>query len=247
MPDTEADPNWVSLPVTAWIRSYICAPIINQNQVIGILNLDSATPDYFQPLHAERLKAFADQAAIAIEKARLFSETQRLAITDGLTGAFNNRHLMKLAELELNRSRRYDRNLSAILLDIDHFKLINDQFGHQAGDFALREVTELCRSSIRASDILGRYGGEEFLIIAPETDEIEAMGVAERFRANLEKHPITSEFGDMQLTISLGVVSYKPGMDLSLSEFILRADQALYQAKNQGRNRTCCWKEKSLE
>jgi len=241
--DTEADPNWVSLPVTAWIRSYVCAPIINQNQVIGILNLDSATPNFFQPHHAERLIAFADQAAIAIEKARLFRETQRLAITDGLTGVFNHRRLMELAGSELNRSQRYGRKLAAILFDIDHFKQINDQFGHQAGDLALREITRLCRSSIRESDILGRYGGEEFLIITPETGEIEAMEIAERLRQNLEKHQITGEFGVMKLTISLGVVCCEPGMALSLSEFIFRADQALYQAKNKGRNRTCCWRE----
>jgi len=239
--DTETDPNWVSLPVTAWIRSYICAPIINQNQVIGILNLDSSTPDFFHPHHAERVRAFADQAAIAIEKANLFRETQRLAITDGLTGIFNNRHVRELAESELNRSRRYGREVSAIFFDIDHFKQINDQYGHQTGDLALREITELCRSLIRESDILGRYGGEEFLIIAPETGEIEVMKIAERIRQSLEEHRIMSEFGEIQLTISLGVVCYEPGMALTFSEFIRRADQALYQAKNQGRNRACCW------
>ena len=128
IPDTFKDPTWVSLKGFDWIRSYACAPIIINGEVIGVLNLESDIPGFFTSEHARRLQTFADQAAVAVEKARLFDDAQRLAITDGLTGIFNRRHLFKLGNREYERVRCYKRQLSAIMIDVDNFKRINDEF-----------------------------------------------------------------------------------------------------------------------
>lgn len=237
IPDTRECPDWIMNDKIAWIRSYACAPIVVKSQVIGFLNLDSATAGFFEPKHADRLKAFATQAAIAIENANLFRETQRLAITDDLTGVFNRRYLLELARKELERARRYQHPLSLILFDLDHFKQINDRFGHPMGDITLQKIAHLCRLTIRATDIFGRYGGEEFLIITPETGFQEAMEVAERFRKQVEKFAIETERGTIRLTISLGIATLKAGTQMSLEELITKTDDALYAAKAQGRNR----------
>ena len=178
----------------------------------------------------------ATQAAIAVDNARLFTETQRLAITDGLTDVFNRRYLLELAEKEMERSRRHGRYLSAILFDLDHFKEVNDRFGHPMGDLVLKKITQLCRSSIRTTDLLGRYGGEEFLIIASETGQEQAIEIAERFRKRVEDFSLTTEAGILKLTISLGVGTFQPGSDQALDDLIKSTDNALYVAKALGRN-----------
>jgi diguanylate cyclase (GGDEF)-like protein len=243
VPDVRSEKDWVYLPETSWIRSYLCAPIVIKNQVIGIFNLDSSQPRFFSSESAKRLQAFAHQAAIAIEKTNLFRETQRLAITDGLTGIYNNRHIMDLTERELKRAKRYQRHLCAILFDLDFFKQVNDRFGHLTGNMVLQTVTRLCSASVRESDLIGRYGGEEFLIITPETDIAEAAEIAERLRQGIEKMRIPTEKGDVHVTISLGVATCEPGSDLSLQELIRRVDEALYVSKAKGRNCVSLWED----
>jgi diguanylate cyclase (GGDEF)-like protein len=234
--DTLKYAEWVRTPESAWICSFACAPIVTKDKVIGLLNLDSGTSGFFNTEHAERLMIFANQAAVAIEKARLFSETQRLAITDGLTGIYNRRHVLDLLEMEIERAQRYQRPLSTILFDIDHFKEVNDRFGHPAGDLVLCKLIELCRRSLRTNDSLGRYGGEEFLIIAPETNLQDALEIAERLRKQVEDLQIPTEKGVVNLTISLGAAAFSPGSKSTLEDLITRTDDALYTAKRLGRN-----------
>lgn len=182
------------------------------------------------------LSLFADQIAVALENAHLFERLQYLAITDMLTDIYNRRHFYKLAFEEYYRSKRYQHPLSLIMLDLDFFKGVNDTYGHTAGDIVLKKIAALCKNTIRAEDIIGRYGGEEFLILLPETTLDAAYKVAERLRKKVENLVVATSKGDVKLTVSGGVA----GDDVetfNLIEMIELADQALYAAKKAGRNR----------
>ncbi len=161
-----------------------------------------------------------------------------LAITDPLTSIFNRRHFFELAEKELQRSRRYQRPLSVIMFDLDHFKRLNDTYGHLAGDYALKEVVHVCQHTLRDVDLFARYGGEEFVILLPETDSNQAHQVAERLRTAIDEEDLKWEEKLMHATISLGVTSLQFDADnLSADKLLDQADQALYHSKNTGRNR----------
>ena len=231
--DTRRDPR-VEEP-QAYLGSWIGVPLISQDRVAGVLTLESAEATYGGD-EAGIAFTFAGQAGIAIENARLFGEVQRMAITDGLTQTLNRRHFFELAERELARFRRSGRPLCAILIDADHFKQVNDTHGHMVGDQVLRELARRCQAGVRAEDLLGRYGGEEFIILLPETPlAIAADKVAGRLRRAMADAPIQTDRGPVQLNISLGVAAARPGE--ALSSLIERADAALYRAKQRGRNR----------
>lgn len=158
-----------------------------------------------------------------------------LATTDDLTGALNRRCIFEVANEEIERARRYVRPMSMAMLDLDHFKTVNDRFGHAAGDEALRVVVETIRGTMRKQDKIGRYGGEELLVILPETDNANARVVIERARASIENLELVRDQACIPLTVSAGIVSLRPGDDLEA--LLRRADEALYQAKSTGRNR----------
>lgn len=236
-PDTLADPEWVKdLPGSGWIRSFIGAPIKRKDKLLGFINLDAATPNFFETKHLSRLQALADQAAIAIEKARLFKEMEQLAITDSLTGLYNRRYFFAFTENEIERSRRYKKNLSIIMMDIDHFKDVNDRFGHQIGDQVLKEIADICLSILRKVDVMCRYGGEEFTILLPETGEADAAHAAERICTAISSARLKTEKGDVSVSVSIGVVEMDKSHS-SLEKLLAAADQALYTAKETGRNR----------
>lgn len=235
--DTLADPEWIKdLPGSGWIRSYIGAPIKHKDKLLGFINLDAATPNFFETKHLSRLQALADQAAIAIENAQLFKEMEQLAITDCLTGLFNRRFFFAFTENEIERSRRYNKNLSIIMMDIDHFKEVNDRFGHQIGDQVLKEIADICLSILRKVDVMCRYGGEEFTILLPETEEADAAHAAERICTAISSARLKTEKGDVSVTVSIGVVEMNKSYS-SLEKLLAAADQALYTAKETGRNR----------
>jgi len=154
---------------------------------------------------------------------------EKMAITDGLTGLFNRMHLLSRFEEEFKRAKRLKNNLGCIMLDIDHFKSINDKHGHLTGDEVLREISLRLRNSIRIYDVLGRYGGEEFLIVLPDTDLENAKSLAERIRNNIKENLIAT----IQVTISLGITSISE-KDKTINDMINRADEALYKSKNSG-------------
>ena len=180
------------------------------------------------------LELLASHAAIALDNARLFSEVQQLATTDSLTGIFNRRHFFALARGEVERSRRYQYPLSLIMLDIDHFKQVNDTYGHATGDMILQQIAQRCRKNLRETDIFGRYGGEEFVVLLPLTDLENARLVAERLR--LEAAEVGREANVEGVTISLGVAAMS-GSGEDPESLLGKADQALYAAKQAGRNR----------
>lgn len=219
-----------------FIRSYAGAPIIAKGQLAGFINLVGVSSNFYHQEHAIRLQAFADQAAIAIENARLYAEVERLATLDEVTGILNRRRLFQLGRREMELSRRYGTSLAAILLDIDLFKKINDTYGHTAGDRVLSGIASTISHNIREIDLFGRYGGEEFVILLPSTGAEAAREVAERVRELVAGLRFDTERGPLEVTISLGVAMLTSDVP-SLATLIDRADQAMYSAKQAGRNR----------
>jgi diguanylate cyclase (GGDEF)-like protein len=164
------------------------------------------------------------------------AELAQLASTDALTGLLNRRALYALARREIDRAARHGRPLAAIVLDVDHFKTVNDRFGHEAGDVVLQAVASAAHDVLRTSDAVARYGGEEFVIIAPETDRPSAIGLAERLRTLIRDMPVTVGGKPLQVTASFGVAMYR-GDDKVPDDLLRRADRALYDAKRGGRDR----------
>ena len=237
IPDVHAYPEWIYLPEAAWICSLIAAPIRIKGQTIGFINLDSTTPNFFNQTHAERLMTFANHAAIAIENARLYSEIQELAITDELTGLYNRRGFIELGRREIDRAHRFNRPLTILFFDIDHFKLINDRFSdHFVGDLVLKAVANRCRSIVRAVDIVCRYGGEEFVVLLPETNLRTARKIAERIRTEIAFDQTDSIYGPVTITVSIGLAKLT-NTQFNLIDLVDIADKAMYSAKQLGRNR----------
>jgi diguanylate cyclase (GGDEF)-like protein len=182
------------------------------------------------------LMTLANQTAVAIENARLFYEVQQLAILDDLTGVYNRRYLLELSNREFRRAQRFGRNLSLVMMDIDHFKQINDTFGHAVGDEVLSALAERCQKNIRNVDVLGRYGGEEFVILLPETVLSEAIQITERLVTHISDFPFETSIGPVNLTASFGIACYRSDVE-DFSVLLRNADIALYAAKRNGRNR----------
>jgi diguanylate cyclase (GGDEF)-like protein/PAS domain S-box-containing protein len=231
-PDTAGLSYWKP----EWGRSYAGAPIMVKGRLVGFINLIGLRADFFSQEHAARLQAFAYQAAIAIENARLYAEVERLATQDEVTGINNRRQLFALGEIEFQRARRYQYPLAAILLDIDRFKKINDTYGHNTGDRVLTGIAAAISRNIREIDLFGRYGGEEFVILLPQTDRDQAFEVAERLRTLVAGLIFETDRGTLSVTISLGIARLTDTIP-SLATLIDRADQAMYAAKQAGRNR----------
>ena len=165
-------------------------------------------------------------------------EIYRLTIIDGLTQAYNKRYLFEALEREIIRARRHARDLSILMFDIDHFKLINDEHGHLAGDVVLKELAQLVQGRIRRDEVLARYGGEEFVVMLPETELEGARALAETLRAKVEENPFVFQSDRISVTISLGCATLAEA-DRSATELLKRADERLYEAKRSGRNRVC--------
>ena len=235
--DTWTDTDWVKdIPGSGWIRSYIGAPIKRKEKLLGFINLEAAKPNFFKTKYLGRLQALSDQAAIAIENAQLFEEMEKLAITDSLTGLYNRRYFFAFAENEIERSKRYKKHLSIIMMDIDHFKKINDSFGHLIGDQVLKEIADICLAILRKVDVMCRYGGEEFVVLLPETEVADAAHAAERMCTAISSLRLKTEKGDVSVSVSIGVAEMEKSR-LSFEKLLAAADTALYSAKDTGRNR----------
>jgi diguanylate cyclase (GGDEF)-like protein len=182
------------------------------------------------------MSIFARQIGISLERARLFQEVQSLAHTDPLTGLQNRRSLFELGRIEFARAQRMDRPFSCMMLDLDHFKQINDNYGHPVGDQVLQEFARRCAKHVREIDLIGRYGGEELIIFLPETERETAVMVAERLRSAIAATPVRIPNGEINITVSIGLGAMDQNT-MQLETLIARADQAMYIAKHKGRNR----------
>ena len=210
--------------------SLLCVPIKFRDELKGACYLEKGEP--FDSEEISVLRAVMDQIALSSENKKL----HELAITDGLTKLFAHRHFQFRLQQEIDRAARYRHPLTLIMLDIDHFKDLNDQYGHQTGDRVLVEVARLIRQACREIDIVARYGGEEFALVLPETDLAGGILVAERLRSRIDGCEILHQRLKIRVTVSLGVASF-PAQANSKESLILAADQAMYRSKEKGRNR----------
>jgi diguanylate cyclase (GGDEF)-like protein len=221
-------------------RSWLGIPLVGHAQIMGYLSVYAKQPGMYGSEHTRLAEIFASEASIAIENANLFEQVQQLAVTDELTGFYNRRYFYELVELELARSRRYHHPVSLLMIDIDHFKAVNDQYGHATGDRVLKEICNSMRRMVRESDIPGRHGGEEFVILLPETPRDRAADVAERLRQAVAAEPLTVDEYEISVTLSIGVTEFADSKQ-DLDTFLRQADQAMYSAKQAGRNRVSIW------
>jgi diguanylate cyclase (GGDEF)-like protein len=223
------------------LKSWLGVPLLNQRQVIGMLAVGSRQHDHYSPEHARSAQVLANEMALALERVRIVAEAHTLAGTDSLTGLYNRRRFNELAEDAFREARRNGGWLSAIFLDLDHFKRVNDDFSHLVGDQVLVAVAAQLKQ-LRDSEIAARYGGEEFVVISSTSNLAAMHQLAERLRRAIADKPISTMSGPVVITASLGVASITPEIE-NLGELIWRADQALYAAKASGRNRVCSWGE----
>ena len=218
------------------VRPLAAVPLIYQKRFMGVLMVRSDDPTrIWQENEILLLRTVADQVTVAVSHARLFSQMQQQALTDGLTGCFNRRSFEIQLERDLHMATRMRLPLSLILLDLDNFKRVNDTYGHEAGDVALRLLADGLRDELRSVDTAARYGGEEFAVILPQAGIDGAMIVAERLRRRIELMEVP---GVGHVTASLGIATF-PQHASSRDTLVLAADRALYNAKNSGRNCIC--------
>jgi two-component system cell cycle response regulator len=236
---SEREPVSPSRPVEPAAPTAIAVPLIRGDRTMGVLALyGRSIPEPFVHDDVATLGSFAAQASVAVENVLLHKEAQRLSITDGLTGVWNRRYLQLTLTKEIERAQRFGRPLSVLMMDIDHFKLVNDAHGHQVGDEVLVELTRRTMSTIRGQiDSLARYGGEEFIVVLPETPSDGAKVVADKILAVIRHRPFVED-GDtgVPLTVSIGVAAF-PEDGSTADELVRAADLAMYRAKEAGRDR----------
>jgi diguanylate cyclase (GGDEF)-like protein len=220
---------------TAAYASTIIAPLVLGDQALGAISLDSSQREAFTQADLDLLVSFAATATTAIQNSQLHAEVQKQAITDTLTGYYNRRGFNELGRREVERAIRFNRPLSALMLDIDLFKQVNDIHGHLIGDRVLVGMTSRIAQELRQIDLLGRYGGDEFIMLLPETSQENAWHVAERLRTTIAAIPFRMEDKPLKITISIGIAALCDECK-TLESLVEKADDALYLAKEKGRN-----------
>jgi len=216
-------------------KKYFLFLLKGRRQVLGHLAIKGVADK-----DKEKVTILAQQFSLALRRIRLYQEIETLAITDSLTEVHTRRYFMASFKEELKRAKARKTPLSFLMIDVDFFKHFNDQYGHLTGDLILREIASQIRAGIREIDIIGRYGGEEFCVILPDTGHDEALHVAERIRSEVEKKKIKAYDSTVRATVSVGMVSFPDG-GKTANDMIEKADWALYRAKKKGRNNVCAF------
>jgi diguanylate cyclase (GGDEF)-like protein len=222
--------------------SVFVLPLVYERDVLGMVVLLFEKTNTLGTHEIELLAVLGNQAATSIANAKLYEEIERLAVTDGLTGLFNHRHFQETLAQEFNRLERFSEPISLLIIDIDHFKKINDTYGHPVGDAVLKKVSGIIRKTIRNIDIPARYGGEEFAVILLGTDTNGALKMAERLRKFIADARFSSEQNAFNVTVSIGMSTHAREMKKK-EDLVEQADKALYHAKRTGRNRSVKWEE----
>ncbi len=235
----EEFPGFIGASSDFVVLSWLGIPLIYEDKVIGLLALDNKERNAYNDQHVRIVSSLADYIAIALEHARKHQLVTYQAMTDKLTG-LANRYGLETHGMEIfQRSIEQDQPIGVLMLDIDHFKQVNDAYGHAYGDLVLRSISQVIREQIRSRDYAIRYGGEEFVVLLPGLSAREALIVAERLRIKISQTVVEKE--RKLPTISIGIYAAVPGTLDILHEFIRRADLALYTAKEAGRNRSRVW------
>ena len=237
--DTSKDPRFArrfDASTQFQTKSVLCAPLISRGRTIGVVQVINKQGGKFTQGDLELLLTLVEPCAIAIENAILFQRTEQLTITDDLTRLFNSRYLNLYIGREIKRCKRHGIPLSVIFLDLDGFKSVNDAHGHLAGSRTLTEVGVILVEAVRESDILARYGGDEFVVVLPETPPSGALVIAERIRRAIESHVFLRDAGlEARISASFGIASY-PDHALTPEGLIQKADQAMYRVKERDKN-----------
>jgi diguanylate cyclase (GGDEF)-like protein len=231
---------WFHLPENQSFASYLVAPLVQEEQALGVLTLMAPEPEAFSAPDLHLLISFASTATAAIHNAKLHSAVQYLAVTDPLTGVYNRRGFFELAQHLFDQAQTSNRAVSAVMIDIDFFKRVNDVYGHDIGDTVLRKLADRCKKVVRDSDTLCRYGGEEFAILLAETDLAGAEIAAHRLFHYVSSTPIETEVGPISVTISVGIAAKSEKCN-TLHLLLKDADRALHKAKAEGRNQVQAW------
>jgi len=237
--DTQRDPRFARRFDSATrfkTRSVLCAPLVSRGRTLGVVQVINRRRGRFTRADLELLLTLVEPCAIALENAILFQRAEQLTITDDLTKLFNSRYMNLYIGREIKRCKRHGIPISVIFLDLDGFKGINDQYGHLAGSMTLTEVGGILTRCVRESDILARYGGDEFVAVLPETPAAGAMIIAERIRKSIASHAFLESQGlQARLTASIGIASY-PDHALTPEGLVQKADQAMYRVKERNKD-----------
>lgn len=239
VPDVYNDPRFSKRidEMTKWkTRSIICVPLQSKHRVLGVIQLINCSMESFGEQEMFFLHALCDYAAIAIDNARAVEKIQELTITDDCTGLYNARHLYKTLEAEVYRSARFGYEFSVVFLDLDHFKMVNDTYGHLIGSKLLQEIGFKIKSQLRLIDYAFRYGGDEFVILLPQTEKNSALVVAKRIQEMMRNTRFLAEEGlNLSIRGSMGLATY-PEDAKSSHEIIRQADEMMYMVKNSTRD-----------
>ena len=225
----------------ASLKSRLTLPLAIEGEIVGCISLNSEQPNAFDAQDLQFFSVIGYQMAATLKHFQRFSSIKNIALYDTLTNLYNRRYFDERLGLVTQKSFYEGVALSLVMIDIDHFKKVNDTFGHTEGDKVLREVAGLLRNSVRKKDTVARYGGEEFILILPEAGLEESSMIAERIRRLVESTPFEVNRAHMNLTVSLGISNFPSHRARSKEELVKMADQALYDAKRGGRNRVCIY------
>ena len=217
---------------------FVSIPLMIEKEVVGVLNINDVDQDSFNVGDLGFILNLSELIAMSISNAVLYEQTKKLAVTDGLTGISNRPNMEQSLLSEFGRSMRYNSPLSVVLLDVDHFKDVNDSYGHQKGDEILVTFASILKKFCRANDIAARYGGEEFLMILPQSNAQGAFKIAERVREEIMKMSFVGNGSKFSVTTSCGVAELNRDYMKNTDQLINVADNAMYEAKNSGRNKT---------
>lgn len=216
--------------------SLVIIPLVYENEIVGLIDFYRKYADFYDKRNLPTMKTLSFEIASSIVKDRMFRKVQQAAVTDKLTGLYNRLYFEDRLDFDIKRGKRYGHMVSLLFMDIDHFKICNDTYGHTAGDEVLCQLCDLLRNLVRKTDLVARYGGEEIVIVLPSTSKEQAAALAEKIRITVSDHEFTHETAKIHTTVSIGVASYPADANES-DDLIKKTDFAMYEAKKQGRNK----------